>query len=429
MTEAGGSFILADANGTKTEFTQNKEAPTEYAPSQVSYAGTKNQARLTYGISEKKKRLLSAIGPTLEGVTCNPFEAEGNYAPKTKGCRSIYFNYVNFVIEVGPAEQRLEKITYYDSSGLGTGQVVARYAYNSVTGNLTEEWDPRVTPEVLKERYAYESTKDARLTSLTPAGQEPWQFAYYPAGTGGPFEAKLKSVSRASLLKSGASTATTTLAYDVPISGEGAPYDLSVSAVSKWGQSDYPVDATAIFPPTEEPAEKPSDYDQASVHYIDADGHEVNTAQPSPPGIEGDSITTSEVDLHGNVVRELSAQNRLAALKAANPVERSQELDTHSEYSADGTEMLQVVGPAARSAARIGQNRPGTPAHDGQIRRRLRTQRRRNRSAPADHRNLRRRDSGRKSRHRFAHHEDRLQLGTAQADRTDHRPERSQPDH
>jgi hypothetical protein len=345
LTEAGTSFILADSNGTKTEFTQNETTPSEYAPSKVSYAGTKNQARLTYGISEKKKRLLSAIGPTLEGVTCNPLEGESNYAPKTKGCRSIYFNYVNFVIEGGPTEQRLEKITYYDSSGSGTGQVVARYAYNSASGNLTEEWDPRVTPEVLKERYAYESTKDARLTSLTPAGQEPWQFAYYPASSGGPFEAKLKSVSRASLLKSGPSTATTTLAYDVPISGEGVPYDLSVSAVSKWGQSDYPVDATAIFPPTEEPAEKPSDYDQASVHYIDADGHEVNTAQPTPPGVEGDSITTSEVDMHGNVVRELSAQNRLAALKAANPIERSQELDTHSEYSADGTEMLQSWGP------------------------------------------------------------------------------------
>jgi len=183
------------------------------------------------------------------------------------------------------------------------------------------------------------------MTSLTPAGQEPWQFAYYPAGSGGPYEAKLKSASRASLLKSGPSTATTTLAYDVPISGEGAPYDLGVSAVSKWGQSDYPVDATAVFPPTEVPAEKPSDYDQAAVHYLDPDGHEVNTASPAPPGVEGDSITTSETDLHGNVVRELSAQSRLLALGAANPLERSQQLDTHSEYSADGTEMLQSWGP------------------------------------------------------------------------------------
>lgn len=341
LSQSGASFIFADSNGTKTEFTQNGTS-NEYAPSKVSYAGTKNEARLTYGISEGKKRLLSAIGPAPANVTCNPLEGEGNYAPKTKGCRSIYFDYTPTVIESGTFE-RLEKITYYDSSGSGTGQVVARYLYDKTTGNLVEEWDPRITPEPLKESYAYESTKGARLASLRPAGQEPWQFAYYPAGSGGPYEAKLKSASRASLLKSGPTTAITTLAYDVPISGEGAPYDLGASAVSKWGQSDYPVDATAIFPPTA--GEEPSDYDQAVVHYLDADGHEVNTASPSPPGVEGDSISTTEVDLQGNVVRELSPQSRLEALQAANPLERSQQLDTHSEFSADGTEMLQSWGP------------------------------------------------------------------------------------
>ncbi len=343
LTQSGASFILADANGTKTEFTQNEKTPTEYVPSKVSYAGTSSQARLTYEISETKKRLLSAIGPAPAGVTCNPLEGEGNYAPKTKGCRSIYFNYVSFLFGDGSNEQRLEKITYYDPSGSGTGQVVARYGYYSASGNLSEEWDPRVTPEALKERYAYESTNDARLANLTPAGQKPWEFAYYPAGSGGPYEARLKSVSRTTLTSP--STATTTLAYDVPISGEGAPYDLGLSAISKWGQSDYPVDATAIFPATEVPAEKPSDYDQAVVHYLDAGGHDVNTAQPSPPGVEGDSITTAETDLHGNVVRGLSAQNRLWALQAEDPIARSRELDSHSEYSADGTEMLESWGP------------------------------------------------------------------------------------
>jgi RHS repeat-associated protein len=339
LSESGGSLILADPNGTKTEFTQNKEAPTEYVPSKVSYAGTSSQARLTYEISEKKERLESEIGPAQTGVTCNPLEKEGSYAPKTKGCRSLYFNYS----PVG-TEQRLHNITYYDSSGSGTGQVVAEYGYDPTTRNLTKEWDPRVKPEPLIETYTYESTNGARLASLTPPGLKPWQFAYYPAGSGGAYEAKLKSASRASLLAS-PSTATRTIAYDVPITGGSAPYDLGLSSISKWGQSDYPVDATAIFPPTEVPAEKPSDYDQATVHYMDPGGNEVNTARPSPPGVEGDSITTAETDLHGNVVRELSAGNRLLTLQAANPAERSHELDTHSEYSADGTEMLQSWGP------------------------------------------------------------------------------------
>ena len=142
LIESGGSLILADPNGTKTEFTQNKETPTEYVPSKVSYAGTSSQSRLTYAISEKKERLESEIGPAQTGVECNPLEKESNYAPKTKGCRSLYLNYS----AVG-SEQRLHNITYYDSSGSGAGQVVAEYGYDPTTGNLTKEWDPRVKPE------------------------------------------------------------------------------------------------------------------------------------------------------------------------------------------------------------------------------------------------------------------------------------------
>jgi RHS repeat-associated protein len=347
LSESEGRFLLSESNGTHTTFSPN-EASGEYVPSAISFAGTAKTATLEYDVSEEKKRLKKMVGPAPSGVKCNPSKAEeggANYALETPGCRTLLFNYIEFSIEGGAKEQRLHDIAYYDSSGSGKGQVLAEYGYYSSSGNLAEEWDPRVTPEVLKERYAYESTKDARLTRITPAGEEPWQLAYYPAGSGGPYEAKLKSASRASLLKSGPSTATTTIAYDVPISGEGAPYDLAASTVAEWGQSDYPVDATAIFPPTEVPGEEPSDYDQATIHYLDPGGHEVNAASPSPPGVEGDSITTSEVDLHGNVVRTLGAQNRLEALEAEDSVQRSQELDTHSEYSADGTEMLRSWGP------------------------------------------------------------------------------------
>jgi RHS repeat-associated protein len=344
LTKPGSNFILADSNGTKTEFSENGSS-NEYMPSAISFAGTSKTASLTYEISEKKLRLMKMIGPAPSGVTCNPYESEGNYAPKTIGCRTLILSYVSLNIEGGPIEQRLDHIIYYDSSGSGQGQVVARYAYDWTSGNLAAEWDPRVSPEVLEEHYMYESTEDARLTRLTPAGAEPWDFSYYPAGSGGAYEAKLKSVSRASLLEEGPQTATTTIAYDVPILGEGAPHDLSPSTIFEWGQSDYPVDATAIFPPTEVPGEEPSDYDQATVHYLDPNGAEVNVASPSPPGVEGESITTAETDQHGNVVRELGAQARLEALQAEHPVARSHELDTQSTYSEDGTRMLESWGP------------------------------------------------------------------------------------
>jgi RHS repeat-associated protein len=343
LTKPEANFILADASGNRTEFKQNGTT-NEYSPSMVSFAGTSNQARLTYDVNEGKMRLKMAIGPAPAGVTCNPLQSEASYAPVTKGCRSLAFSYVKFDIEDGPDEDRLDKIIYYDASGSGAGQTVSRYGYYSSTGNLAEQWDPRISP-ALKDRYSYESTEDARLTRLTPPGQEPWNFGYYPAGAGGAYEAKLKSLSRATLVES-PGTATTTIAYDVPVSGAGAPYDLSPATVAEWAQSDFPVDATAIFPPTQVPGSSPpSDYSEATVYYMDPDGHEVNTASPAPPGVEGDVISTSEVDRTGNVVRALEPQSRLEALADEAPVTRSKQLDSHSTYNAEGTRTLETWGP------------------------------------------------------------------------------------
>ena len=152
-------------------------------------------------------------------------------------------------------------------------------------------------------------------------------------------EEPLKSVGRAG-------AGTTTIAYEVPVSGAGAPNDMSAEAVAKWGQRDLPVEATAIFPPTHVPAKyPPSEYTGATIHYLDPEGHQVDVASPSPPGVSGASITTTETDAHGDVVRQLSARNRLLALEAPDTVARSHELDTHSVYNAAGTEQLESWGP------------------------------------------------------------------------------------
>jgi RHS repeat-associated protein len=115
--------------------------------------------------------------------------------------------------------------------------------------------------------------------------------------------------------------------------------------VAKWGQSDYPVDATAIFPPTEVPADAPSSYAKATISYMDPDGMQVNTATPQQPGASGPSVSTSETDRSGNVLRTLGAQARLTALASPNPVERSHELESKNVYSADGTELQEAWGP------------------------------------------------------------------------------------
>jgi RHS repeat-associated protein len=355
LVKSEGNFILADSNGTHTIFTQNPYVTNEYQPSTISFQATPNSARMVYENIASRRRLKMIIAPAPFGITCSDVKG-ANYALTTAGCRTLNLQYVEIL---GGTQQRLSRIDYYDSTGSSQGVPVAEYAYTT-SGTLTEEWDPRISPS-LKEKYTYVSATEAeekeenekkltktlenkRLSALTPPGQEPWEFGYYKHGQGGFFEAKLKSVSRASLIES-SPIATTTIAYNVPVAGASAPYDMSPATIAKWAQADYPVDATAIFPPSEVPPEPPSDYDKATVHYLDPEGYGVNAASSKLPGASGASIITSETDMHGNVVRSLSAENRLIALAAENSVTRSQELDTHAIYSADGTEMLQSWGP------------------------------------------------------------------------------------
>jgi RHS repeat-associated protein len=322
--EDANHFALADANGTTTVFTRNEVGvTTEFRPTSVSMQGS-NSVTMVYAAGSSEHRLMKMIGPAPSGIACT-----ASLSTTTPGCRTLTFQYESgSACGCASTESRLASISYFDASGTSKGEPVADYAYgltfNANEGLLVQEWDPRISSP-LKETYNY-SGNPQRLESLTPAGTEPWTFTYSSG--------RLQSVSRASLIESNPK-ATTTIKYGVPVSGAGAPYELSPSTVAKWGQTDYPVDATAIFPPTEVPAnpESPADYNQAVVHYMDPAGYEVNTASPSPPGVEGQAITTAEVDAHGSVVRSLGARARLEALKASNPATRAAELDTHTAYT------------------------------------------------------------------------------------------------
>jgi RHS repeat-associated protein len=341
LTKEEGSFVLAGPEGVRTVF-YSPGGNNEYQPKSTSWQATAKSVRMVYEHLESTGvyQLVREIAPAPPGVTC------GEASPTTTpGCRTLTFQYTG----CGTSCSQLTSITYFGPSGSGSGQVVADYSYDE-NHRLVAEWDPRSGVgggEPLKETYSYD--KSGKLTSLTPPGQQPWQFAYYDSSIGWEMEGALKSVSRATLLESPA-TATSTVVYRVPVSGSGAPYDMSPTAVATWGQSDYPVDAVAVFPPDQVPTEAhPTDFSHATVHYLDPEGYEVNTASPAPPGAEGPSITTAEIDAHGNVVRELSPQNRLRALAAGSEsVTRSHELDSHSTYNSDGTEMLESWGPLHR---------------------------------------------------------------------------------
>jgi RHS repeat-associated protein len=347
-------ITLSDPSGVHTIFTKN--GPRDYLPKEVSFQASPTSVRMVYEPVGSSLRLIREIGPTPPGVEkCGELTSIS-----MPGCRTLKFEYLpanNWSPSYGnPSTVLLAAIRYYNGSGNPeTSEPVAEYNYSYKNYfRMSQGWDPRLAN--LKEVYGYTENSFPLLNSVTPPGEKPWQFAYESAT--GKQAAKLKSVSRESLITS-EPTATTTIAYDVPVSGEDAPYNMSASRIAEWGQADFPVDATAIFPPNSAPSSyPPSDYAGAIVHYLDPDGQEVNTASAAPPGVEGDAITTTEVDMHGNVVRELSPQNRLTALGSGNPAARAHELDSHLVYNTEGTEMLESWGPLREVRLGSGASEP-----------------------------------------------------------------------
>ncbi len=356
VKEASG-FAFTDPAGNRTFFGNNTGS--EWLPTAITQTGgSANSTQMVYELgTESKMRLKAIIAPTAAGITCNEATL-GNI-----GCRSLSFTYVQAGHESEGPAGRLVSITYSGPEKAlneHNGQIemqtvsrqVAKYEYDK-EGRLAAEWDPRISP-ALKTKYTYEA--GGQIKTITPPGQEPWTMEYGTADEEEP-NGRLMNVKRASLVAS-PTTAQTTIAYGVPLSGSGAPYAMSGTDVAKWGQKDVPQDATAIFPPDEVPTKTPpSSYARATVYYLDAEGQNVNVATPSGAGTSAPSITTSEVDEHGNVVRELTAQNRLRALAAENTVKRSEELDTKRHYNADGTQMEEEWGPLHKVTLESGETK------------------------------------------------------------------------
>ena len=340
LTVSEGKFILTSPGGIRTTFSnENSGNGAEYLPISVVESGGGSTV-LTWGFVNGQRRLVREVAPVagLNATQCI------SSPTTTTGCRTLEFSYASASTWGAPSGygDRLQKITFY-ASGEGGPWEVAAYAYDNL-GRLVSEWDPRIGSS-LKTTYAYEGE---RLKKITPPGQEPWSFEYTPNldGETGPVS-RLKAVKRSNL--QGGET-TTSIRYEVPLSGGGAPYEMGSSSVAAWGQTDLPTDATAVFPPTEVPSEPASSYAKATLFYMDSEGFGVNTATPSGAGMSGPAISTTETDQFGNVTRELSPQNRLRALAEpeAKRVERSHLLETKFTYSANGTELLEERGPLHR---------------------------------------------------------------------------------
>lgn len=333
-------YELKDDIGVRTTFTWQSTA---FLPSSVSQPGSNNITTYAYETVGGVTRVVRALAPVPSGVTCaNP--------ATTRGCRSLTFDYAPASTPVPgsaggdyPGRLRSVSLTAWNpaTSSMATVEL-ARYSYFP-SGRLMATWNPALPS--LKTTYDYDS--NGRLVTLTPPAEQPFTFAYTTLPND-PDGGRLKSYSRSALA---AGTATTTFVYDVPVSGTGAPANLTSSELARWGQRNAPVDATAVFPASQVPDGNqaagilPSSYERASVTYLDVTGRPVNTLTP------GGHLSVTEYDDHGKVARELTATNRAAALNASTTDTAAQEaalamrLSTVRTFSADGRQLLEELGP------------------------------------------------------------------------------------
>lgn len=144
-----------------------------------------------------------------------------------------------------------------------------------------------------------------------------------------------------------------TIDYAVPVTGASAPHNMSESETARWGQTDNPVEATAVFPEDAPEGWPAASYTRATIYYLDEQGRTVNTAQPG--GGENGAISTTEYNEYNDIIRTLTPDNRLTALEAGGKSpEVAKLLDTESTYNGEGAKEGEVIEPGTRLIETLG---------------------------------------------------------------------------
>jgi RHS repeat-associated protein len=302
-------LTLKDPRGNVAVFTSEVANSPNYRLRSFKQPGS--SAALTYGytVANGRQQLTSVTAPT-----------PGAGAAQ----RSLVFTWTS----VGtPPTPRVTSISFNDGY---TTTPIASYGYDS-QARLISVSDPQISGG-LPTTYAYGS--GGQLSTITPPGEAAWSLAY--AEQPGDTIPRVATISRPHPTLG---TATTTVRYDVPVTGPGAPYDMSAAEVAGWGQeSDIPWDATAIFPPDAVPGSSP-DWSKTEIHYLNRDGRRVNLIEP------GGHITSAEYDANGNVKWQLSAANRARALASGTPAATAESLSTRFTWAANGVDLDATLEP------------------------------------------------------------------------------------
>ncbi|MHA6757463.1 RHS repeat domain-containing protein [Streptacidiphilus sp. PAMC 29251] len=343
-----GSFTLKDTDGITTVFGKPAGASTwqvtsTYLPTDNSTTTVVPQTVVVGGSTLVEPHYVIAPTSAVTAATCQT-------TPSTKGCRILEYVYAPTTTATagtpGDYAGQVSQIKLWATTPGAAGStatVIAQYDYDTL-GQLRDVWDPRTSP-ALKTSYGYDSA--GRITAQTDPGQLPWTFRYGKVGTSAVAgDGMLLSASRPTLTQGSntatdGGTATTSVVYNVPLTGPGAPNAMGPTDTAAWAQSDAPTDATAVFPADQVPASNDgstlgaSGFGHATITYTDASGRQVNTAAP------GGHISTTQYDRYGKTVLQLSAVNRELALgTAAWQVTQQQALDIDQDTTAQRAQLL-----------------------------------------------------------------------------------------
>jgi len=329
-------LILTEEDGTLTEFQRNTAGVWTVART------TEPEANSTVRFVRNPDGLITwvfAPKPS-DTITCDE-------STQQRGCKALKLNYTTT-----SGGQRLAGVQYVawdpkpGSDGLPTGNAgmatvdVAGYSYDTA-GRLIGTWTPQSAGDNgtgHTTSYTYTSINSKTVVeTITDPGQKTWRFGYSNGA--------LSTVKRQLDPAVGTGDATWTIAYDVPLSGNGLP-NLQVTEVAKWGQraTDAPVGATAVFEPDHVPATGPADTDwpYATISYFTQAGRVTNTASYGA----GDwQINSTRYDDKGNSTWTLTAAGRAAALAENDPATAADKYATLTVYNTSGTRVEQTYSP------------------------------------------------------------------------------------
>lgn len=257
------------------------------------------------------------------------------------GCRQLQFNYW---------DGRLMSI-FYSVEGIDDPWPIARYEYDAQK-RLASARDQNG----LTTRYTYADLSEPAppegctsqvpsthtvLKTVDPPGSElPWTLDYQRNCTDKDL-GRLSSVSRPALAPA-AGSAVTRVEYEVPRStADGGPWDMRPSTLAVLGQTDVPIDGTAVFPAD---VTDTSDRTNATISYLNGQGRSVNTVLPGP---SEPRVSTTEYDKYGNPIRSLTPENRRTALAASDPTAEARALSTERAFETNeaGSRLVWELGP------------------------------------------------------------------------------------